>query len=112
MTVLEKCVGMRCFAITLVAVPVLLASGEAMSQVTSLDTVTVTGVLVEGGIVCPLMELDTGERVPLMGAGVRDYAAGTSLEIKGVYVQRSPCQQGRRTLRVERITAVDGVAKD
>jgi hypothetical protein len=112
MAVLEKCLDMRRFAIALVAMSVLLASGGAMSQVTSLDTVTVTGVLVEGGIVCPLLELDTGERVPLMGAGVRDYAAGTRLEIKGVYVQRSPCQQGRRTLRVERITAVDGVTKD
>lgn len=112
MTEPVECVDMCRFTIAMVAMSALLATGGAMSQVTSPDTIAVTGVLVEGGVVCPLLKLDTGERVPLMGAGVREYAAGTSLEVIGVYVQRSPCQQGTRTLRVERITAVDGVAKE
>jgi hypothetical protein len=75
------------------------------------ETITATGVLVDGGIVCPLLKLTTGELLPLMGIGMTEYASGTSLEIEGALVQHSPCQQGRQTLRVDRVLAVDGVVQ-
>jgi hypothetical protein len=83
-----------------------------MSQPIQPETITVKGVLVDGGIVCPLLKLATGELVPLMGIGMTDYPFGTRLEIKGTLIQHSPCQQGSQTLRIDRVLAVDGVAKE
>ena len=94
------------------AMAVFLTCEGAMFESISPETIAIKGVLVEGGIVCPLLKLGSGDLVPLLGAGLAEYPIGTSLEIKGTYVQRSPCQQGRQTLRVDRVLAVNGVAKD
>lgn len=66
----------------------------------------VRGVLVAGGVICPLLQLVSGERVPLMGLGMDDHPPGTELTLEGHFVERSPCQQGGRTFRIERALEV------
>ena len=90
------------------AMAVLLTCEEAMPQPNQSETMTTKGVLVDGGIVCPLLKLATGELIPMMGIGMTEYPTGTSLHVEGTLVQQSPCQQGSRTLRVGRVLAVDG----
>lgn len=82
----------------------------AMSQSAAPGTtVSVQGVLTEGGIVCPLLKASNGELIPLMGVRLGQFPLGTALDLEGVMVKRSPCQQGRQTLQVSRIVAVDGI---
>lgn len=88
------------------------SADTAMSQSSgAAETITVQGVLAEGGVVCPLLKSSTGELIPLMGVRMNEYPIGTRLELVGVFVKRSPCQQGKQTLRVERVIAVDGIVK-
>lgn len=85
----------------------------AMSQSSdAAGNTTVQGVLTEGGIVCPLLKSSAGELIPLMGVRMNEYPIGTRLDLEGVFVKRSPCQQGKQTLRVERVISVDGIAKE
>ena len=85
----------------------------AMSQSSgAAGNITVRGVVAEGGIVCPLLKSSAGELIPLMGMRLNEYPIGTRLDLEGVFVKRSPCQQGKQTLRVERVVAVDGVVKE
>jgi hypothetical protein len=90
------------------------SADTAMSQSSNAaaESITVQGVLTEGGIVCPLLKLNTGELIPLMGVRTNEYPIGTRLELQGVFVKRSPCQQGKQTLRVQRVVAVDGIVKE
>lgn len=64
------------------------------------------GTLVPGGVVCPLLEIAGGERVPLVGVAIDAFPVGTELALSGHFVERSPCRQGRRAFRVERADPV------
>jgi hypothetical protein len=91
----------------------LIGAGVAMSQSSAAaESITVQGVLTEGGVVCPLLKSDSGELIPLMGVRKNEYPIGTRLDLQGVFVKRSPCQQGKQTLRVELVLAVDGIVKE
>lgn len=63
----------------------------------------IQGVLVDGGVVCPLFRLASGEQVPLMGVTMAAFPVGTSLSLEGVFIKTSPCMQGERTFRVLRL---------
>jgi hypothetical protein len=70
--------------------------------------VPVSGVVVPGGIVCPLLRLPDGETVPLAGVAPDTFPQGTRLSLEGAFVLRSTCQQGQRTFAVERVVSVNG----
>ena len=70
--------------------------------------VPVSGVVVPGGIVCPLLRKADGEVVPLAGVTPDAFAEGTRLSLEGSFVPRSTCQQGQRTFAVERVVSVNG----
>lgn len=61
---------------------------------------TIRGTIVQGGVICPLIELASGERVPLVGVALDAFPVGTRLLLSGYFMQRSPCQQGRWAFRV------------
>lgn len=63
----------------------------------------IQGVLVDGGVVCPLFRLTSGEQVPLMGVAMAAFPVGTSLSLEGIFIKTSPCMQGERTFRVLRL---------
>lgn len=71
------------------------------------DPVQVEGMLVEGGIVCPLLRSAEGELLPLTGIGINDYPPSTRLTVSGVFVRVSPCMQGKRTLQVQQVLKVE-----
>ena len=55
----------------------------------------ISGVVIEGGVECPLFQTDGGERFTLMGAGgPRQFEPGTRLRIKGLPAAASTCMQG------------------
>lgn len=68
---------------------------------------TIAGTIVEGGVVCPLLQLEDGEKVPLTGVRMGEHPAGTRLQLEGKFVQFSICQQGRRTFEVVRVLTDD-----
>jgi hypothetical protein len=69
---------------------------------------SVSGTVVQGGIVCPLLRKADGEIVPLTGVAMDAFAEGTQLSLTGSFVARSTCQQGQRTFAVERVVSVNG----
>jgi hypothetical protein len=69
------------------------------------DLETITGLTVEGGVVCPLLKLDDGETVPLTGVPLDAFPPGRRLVLEGRFVRVSMCQQGRRTFEVSRTVA-------
>ena len=77
-----------------------LASASASGDKMSLETIT--GMTVEGGVVCPLLKLEDGETVPLAGLPIDAYPPGQRLVLEGQFVRVSICQQGRRTFEVSR----------
>lgn len=64
------------------------------------SSVTIRGTAVAGGVICPLIELTSGEKIPLVGVALDAFPPGTPLLLTGHVLQRSPCQQGRWAFRV------------
>jgi hypothetical protein len=65
---------------------------------------TVEAVVIKPGVVCPRVQLPSGEEVSLMGFD-RSVAVGTKLEMTGQFVSFSNCQQGR-TYHVSSFTII------
>lgn len=64
---------------------------------------TLSGVVIAGGITCPMLKLQTGESVSLMGVSKQIAAAGQALRASGTFVRHSTCQQAARTFRVDEV---------
>lgn len=62
-----------------------------------------SGVVIAGGITCPMLKLDSGETVSLMGVTAQIAPVGSTFSGSGVFVRYSNCQQAERTFRVEAI---------
>ncbi len=62
-----------------------------------------SGVVISGGINCPMLKLDSGETVSLMGVTPQNAPVGSTFSGSGVFVRHSTCQQAERTFRVEAI---------
>ncbi len=71
--------------------------------------VLLRGEITTGGIVCPLLLGTDGQTVALVGVRPGQFEKGTQLELEGMLVRRSPCQQGNGAFRVDRIVSVNGV---
>jgi hypothetical protein len=62
-----------------------------------------SGVVIAGGITCPLLKLQSGETVSLMGVTSQHAPVGHRLNATGDFIRYSNCQQAARTFRVEEI---------
>ncbi len=69
-----------------------------------LSTVLLRGVVVPGGVVCPLFRTESGDLVSLTGLSVQSFAPGTWMGLQGRWETQSVCMQAYPTLRVEHIS--------
>jgi len=56
---------------------------------------TITGTYVGQGVICPQMQLDSGEKISLSGAYPKQLQSGDALSVKGRWAPESKCMQGR-----------------
>lgn len=78
-------------------------AGEDME----LQNKRVHGVIVDGGVVCPLLLADDGTRLALQGVVKNWYPVGTKLLLEGHFVRVSKCMQGTKTLHVEKVLNIE-----
>lgn len=78
----------------------LLTSGHAA---TASKAETLSGVVIEGGITCPMLKLGTGETISLMGVAAQKLPVGQTFSASGMFVRYSTCQQAVRTFRIDEI---------
>ena len=69
------------------------------------------GKIVTGGVICPLLLCEDGETIALDGVRPGQFEAGTRLELEGIKVNYSPCQQGKEAFRVDRILSINSVSQ-
>ena len=69
----------------------------------SLSPVLLRGVVVPGGVVCPLFRTESGDLVSLTGLSVQGFAPGTLMGLQGRWEAQSVCMKAYPTLRVEHI---------
>ncbi len=81
----------------------ILAVEAGAETATSAGDLPVEGVIVDGGVVCPLLQTREGLQIALQGVARDRYPAGTQLKVEGRLVRNSMCMQGARTLLVNRI---------
>lgn len=88
-----------------------LAAGWALlvvpNTVSASEAVTLSGVVIPGGITCPMLKLASGEAVSLMGVAALNTPVGQDFSATGSFVRISTCQQSARTFRVETIVNPD-----
>ncbi len=65
------------------------------------------GVVIAGGITCPILKTDTGETVSLMGVTAQNAPVGQHFSATGNFVRYSNCQQAVRTFRVDAVLNPD-----
>ena len=82
---------------------VTLALLSAPSTALSASSEMLSGVVIEGGIICPLLKLESGETVSLIGVTSQHAPVGNTLNARGNFIRYSNCQQAARTFRVEEI---------
>ena len=70
----------------------------------ALSPVFLRGVVVPGGVVCPLFRTESGDLVTLTGLSVQGFAPGTLMGLQGRWEAQSVCMQAYPTLRVEHIS--------
>lgn len=70
----------------------------------SQSPVLLRGVVVPGGVVCPLFRTESGDLVSLTGLSVQGFAPGTLMGLQGRWETQSVCMQAYPTLRVEHIS--------
>jgi len=69
------------------------------------------GEITTGGVLCPLLLGINGQITALFGIRPGQFEQGTRLTLEGSMVKHSPCQQGTKTLRVEKILSINGDAQ-
>ncbi len=70
----------------------------------SQSPVLLRGVVVPGGVVCPLFRTESGDLVSLTGLSVQGFAPGILMGLQGRWETQSVCMQAYPTLRVEHIS--------
>lgn len=75
------------------------------------QTFVLCGKIVTGGVICPLLLCEDGETIALDGVRPGQFEAGTRLELEGIKVNYSPCQQGKEAFRVDRILSINSVSQ-
>ena len=55
---------------------------------------SISGIVVDGGIVCPLLKLADGRVYALQGAARADAPVGLAITVSGMLIAMSTCQQG------------------
>lgn len=80
-----------------------LALLSAPSAARAASSEMLSGVVIEGGIVCPMLKLESGETVSLTGVTSQHAPVGNTLNARGNFIRYSNCQQAARTFRVEEI---------
>jgi hypothetical protein len=68
------------------------------------STILVRGLVVPGGVVCPLFRTVSGETLSLTGLSTKEFKQGLVLSLTGRWEAQSVCMQGYPTLRVEHIS--------
>lgn len=68
------------------------------------STILVHGLVVPGGVVCPLFRTVSGETLSLTGLSTKEFKQGLVLSLMGRWEAQSICMQGYPTLRVEQIS--------
>jgi hypothetical protein len=77
-----------------------LAMSPFSGSVAGAETSKLTGILVEGGVVCPLVRSASGQTISLVGLPRDTRVIGRRVELTGSYLRESQCQQGDRTFQV------------
>jgi hypothetical protein len=54
----------------------------------------ISGIVVAGGVECPLLQLEDGQRFALQGLASSRVAPGAALTVRGFPIRVSTCQQG------------------
>ena len=70
----------------------------------SQSPVLLRGVVVPGGVVCPLFRTESGDLVSLTGLSVQGFEPGILMGLQGRWEAQSVCMQAYPTLRVEHIS--------
>ena len=73
--------------------------------------IRIHGIVTDGGIVCPLLTTENGDRFPLMGIRKNEYPSGTWLDLTGRFFRFSACQQGERAFSVEKVESANDSGK-
>lgn len=68
------------------------------------DTLQLTGVLIEGGVECPLFQASDGVQYTLMG-DLKGFKSGDKVQLSGEQAEVSFCMQGK-TVSVKVISKV------
>ena len=73
-----------------------------------------TGTLISGGVECRLFQADNGTIYSLQGAGriTESFNDGDAVIIKGEFVERSYCMQGKKTIKLLEIDYVNNETAD
>ena len=64
--------------------------------------VDVSGLIVEGGVECPILQAADGQNYALQGVTPGETPVGTKVRVRGTFVELSTCQQGQ-AIRVDEI---------
>ena len=72
-----------------------LQMGASRSAAVGREVTSVSGVVVAGGVECPLLRLPSGEQVALEGVSRSDAPIGAALTVRGFPIEFSTCQQGK-----------------
>nr|WP_306263871.1 hypothetical protein [Pararhizobium sp. IMCC3301] len=67
------------------------------------EATILSGMVVPGGITCPILKTQDGKTVSLMGIRPADAPIGKDFDFSGTFVARSTCQQLPLTFRVDKI---------
>ncbi len=80
------------------------SEGFRMPEAAKSDALLLTGVLIEGGVECPLFQANDGTQYTLMG-DLKGLKIGDKVQLAGEEVEISFCMQGK-TLSVKTISKV------
>lgn len=71
------------------------------------EATVIKGQLIDGGANCALIRTDDGEILAIPGLSYRQFPVGTKLEIEGLRIKRSTCQQSEMAFRIHKIVNSD-----
>ena len=63
----------------------------------------IEGVIVDGGVECPLLQMRSGRAVTLSGFQNASLPIGTRLRLRGILMKRSTCRQGISFETIQRL---------
>jgi hypothetical protein len=84
----------------------LVICGVLLADAGLADDTRLQGVIVNGGVTCPLIRTSSGQTMSLEGLPSALNAPGTRVRLTGQMVQYSRCMQGEGTFRVTAASAI------